>query len=101
MRRDSVAGRFSSSAGMNTWAVIIVATPAAMAALNGTNSTLPQPIDRMLDKRQLEVRIGLCVAVPGKVLAARRHAFALQRRHDGGAEPGHFLRLFRQARDRR
>ncbi len=39
MRRDSVAGRCSSSAGTSTCAVMMVATPASIAALNGTNST--------------------------------------------------------------
>ena len=33
-----------------------------------------QTVGRMLDQRQLDVRIGAGVAVPGKVLAARRHA---------------------------
>ena len=49
---------------------MIDATPASIAARNGTNSTAREPIGRMLDQRQLEVRVGAGVAVPGKVLAA-------------------------------
>ena len=75
---------------------MIVATPASMAALNGTNSTCAQPLERMLDQRQLEVRIGAGVAVPRKMLAAGRDALALQRADDGGAEPRHLLGLLRQ-----
>ena len=41
-----------------------------------------QPIGRMLDERQLEVRIGARVAVPREVLAARGDALRLQRPHD-------------------
>ena len=39
IRRDNVAGRFSSSDGTRTCAVMIVATSAATAARNGRNST--------------------------------------------------------------
>ena len=80
MRRDSVAGRSSSSDGTRTCAVMIVATPASIAARNGTNSTRAQPVGRMLDERQLEMRIGARVAVPGKMLAAGGDALRLQRR---------------------
>ena len=55
---------------------MIEATSAAIAALNGTSSTRLEPIGRMLDQRQLEVRVGAGVAVPGKVLAAGRDALA-------------------------
>ena len=41
---------------------------------------LAQPIGRMLDERQLEMRVGARVAVTGKVLAARGDALRLQRR---------------------
>ena len=101
MRRDSVAGRFSSSAGMSTCAVMMDATPASIAARNGTNSTLAQPIGRMLDERQLEMRVGARVAMPGKVLAAGGDAFLLQRADDRAPEPRHVLGLLRRARDRR
>ena len=62
---------------------MMVATPASIAALNGTNSTLAQPLDRMLDERQLEVRIGARVAVTREMLAARRDPFGLQPPDDG------------------
>ena len=39
-----------------------------------------EPIGRMVEQRQLEVRVGARVAVPGKVLAAGGDAGALQRR---------------------
>ena len=43
---------------------------------------LAQPIGRVLDERQLEMRIGARVAVPGKVLAAGGDALRLQRPDD-------------------
>ena len=101
MRLDSVAGRFSSSAGTKTCAVMIVATPASIAALNGTNSTCAQPLGRMLDQRQFEMRIGAGVAVTREMLAAGGDALRLQRADDRGAEPGDLLGLVPRARDRR
>ena len=62
---------------------------------------LAQPIGRMLDERQLEVRIGAGVAVPGKVLAAGGDALALQRADDRGARAARPRRPSRPARDRR
>ena len=50
-----------------------------------------QPIGRMLDERQLEMRVDAGVAVPGKVLAARGDALGLQRPDDRRAEPGDVL----------
>ncbi len=50
-----------------------------------------EPVGRMLDERQLVVRVGARVAVPGKVLAARRNARLLQRRDDPLAQPGDVL----------
>ena len=47
-----------------------------------------EPIGRMVEQRQLEVRVGAGVAVPGKVLAAGGDAGALQRPDDRRAEPG-------------
>ena len=62
---------------------------------------LAQPLRRMLDERQLEMRIGARVAVTGKMLAAGRDALGLQRADDGGAQPRDLVGLLRTARDRR
>ena len=59
---------------------------------------LAQPLGRMLDQRQLEVRVGARVAVPGKMLAARRDPFGLQRPDDGGAQPRDLLGFSASAR---
>ena len=75
---------------------MIAATPAWMAARNGTNSTASQPIRRMFDQRQLVMRIRARVAMSGKVLAARRDALSLERRDDGASEPGYILSAFGQ-----
>ena len=73
------------------------APPAAsMAARNGTNSTCAQPLRRVLDERQLEVRVGAGVAVPREVLAARGDALALQRADDGRRRGGATARPCRQ-----
>ena len=50
-----------------------------------------EPIGRMLDERQLEVRVGAGVAVPGKVLAAGRDAFACSVSMMHRAEPRDIL----------
>ena len=80
---------------------MIVATPASIAARNGTNSTCAQPLGRMLDERQLEMRIGAGVAVPGKMLAARRDALGLQRPDDRARRAARRRRPSPPARDRR
>ena len=48
-------------------------------------------IGRMLDERQLMVRVGARVAMAGKMLSARRDPRLLQRRDDPPAQPGHVL----------
>ena len=96
MRFENVAGRSSSSAGTNTCAVMMLATCASIAALNGTSSTSRSRSMRMLDQRQLEMRVGARVAVSGKVLAARRDPFGLQRADDGAAEPRDLFGIVRQ-----
>jgi len=53
----------------------------------------PQPIGRMLDERQLEMRVRARVAVAGKMLAAGRDAFALQRPDDRCAQASDVLGL--------
>ena len=57
---------------------------------------LAQPLERMLDERQLVMRIGAGVAVPGKCFAARGDAFGLQRADDRGAEARDVLGFLRQ-----
>ena len=90
-------GRSSSSAGTRTCAVMMTATSASIAARNGTNSTASQPIGRMLDERQLEMRIGARVAMPGKVLAARGDARRpAASRMIAAPKPRHVLGALRQ-----
>ena len=81
---------------MNTCAVMMVATPASMAAAKGRNSRSRSDLGRVFDQRQLVMRVGAGVAVPGKVLAARRHTLRLQHPDDGRAESRHGQRLIRE-----
>ena len=53
-----------------------------------------QPIGRMLDERQFEMRVGAGIAMTGKVLAARREPCALQRADDHPPELRHIFGLF-------
>ena len=53
-----------------------------------------ESIGRLIDERQLEMRIGTCVAVTRKMLAARRYAFALQGADDDAAQTRNFFGLF-------
>jgi len=52
----------------------------------GLQLNVAQPLDRMLDDRQLLVRIDRRIAVARKVLAAGRDAFGLESPDDGRAE---------------
>ncbi len=82
---------------------MIVATCAAMAAPNGTNSTSRSRVERMLDERELEMRVGARVAVARKMFPAGGDTFRLQAANDGGAQPRHvggFLRQRAVADDR-
>ena len=96
MRFDSVAGRFSSSAGSKD----VRRHDRGDAGLDGGSERqeldLAQPFRRVLDERQLEMRVGARVAVSGKMLAARGDALGLQRPDDGGPEPRDIGRLFAQ-----
>ena len=74
-----------------------------MAAPNGTNSTLAQPRERMLDERELEMRVGARVAMTRKVFPAGGDTLGLQSANDCGAQPRHvggFLRQRAVADDR-
>ena len=55
-----------------------------------------EAIGRVLDHRQLLVRVTLCVAMPRKVLSACRDSFALKGSNDCDAQPRDFVRLFRE-----
>jgi hypothetical protein len=48
----------------------------------------------MLDERQLEMRVGAGIAVPGEVLSARRQALGLQRPMMVAAKASHFVGPF-------
>ena len=52
---------------------------------------LLQPVGRMLDEGQFDMRIGARVAMPGKVLAARRDPFGLQRLDNHAPQPRHVV----------
>ena len=93
MRRDSVAGRFSSSDGTKHVRGHDRRDAGVDGGLERHELDLAQPIGRMLDERQLEMRIGARVAVAGKMLAARGDAFRLQRPDDRAAEPRDLLGL--------
>ena len=75
---------------------MIAATSASIAALNGTSSTALEAIGRMLDERQLVMRVDARVAVPGKMLAAGGNALGLQRPDDRAAEPRDVFGAFGQ-----
>ena len=63
-----------------------------MAARNGTSSTRFDAVRWMLDQRQLEMRVGAGIAMPGKVLAACGDAILLQHLDEDLAKPRDFLR---------
>ena len=96
MRRDSVAGRCSSSDGTSTCAVMIVATPASIAALNGRNSTARSRSGGCSTSGSSKCESVLVSPCPGKCLPHAAMPFGLQRPHDRGAEPGDVLGLLRQ-----
>ena len=74
MAGESVAGRSGSRAGNKMCEVMIAASPAASAARNGTSSTASNAGAVVRDARQGVVRVGVRVAVAGKVLAAGQNA---------------------------
>ena len=65
-----------------------------MAARNGSNSIARRRSGGVFDERQLEVRVGAGVAVPGEMLAARGKAGALKRADDHTSEPRDILGAF-------
>jgi hypothetical protein len=81
-----------SSAGYTMCAVIIAgAWPAAMR--NGANSNCFEFLDRLVDGRQVAVRIDVGVAMAGEVLDAAGHAFRFAARHPGHRQFGRALRI--------
>ena len=96
MAGDKVPGFSSSSDGMRMCAVMIAATYAAMAALNGTSSTASNrsggwSISGSSKWESVEV-----YAVSRKMLAACGDAFGLQRADDRRAQPGDVFGALRQ-----
>ena len=61
---------------------MIEATRASIAGSERHQLHALEPVGRMLDQRQLEVRVRARVAVSGKMLAARGDPFLLQRLDD-------------------
>ena len=59
---------------------MIVATLRLDSRLERDEFHLPKTVGRMLDQRQLEVRVGAGIAVPGEMLAARCQAGLLHGR---------------------
>ena len=99
---ESVAGQLSSSDGTSTCAVMMQATSAAIAARNGSNSTASQPIGRMLDDRQLDVRVRRSVSpCPGKCLPQAATPAACSSRTTAAAERAGHARRPRTGRGRR
>ena len=70
---------------------MIEATRDSMAARKGTSSTRVDPVGRMLDQRQLEMRVGAGVAVAGEMLAAGGDAILLQVVDEHLAEARHLF----------
>ena len=88
--RLRVAGLNSAASSAGNWmcAVITASAPAAMPSRNGASSTPIEPLARLFDDRQPEVRVDVGVAVTGKMLERREHAAraagrARTRRQDG------------------
>ena len=62
----------------------------------GDELHLTQALDRMLDERQLVMRVGTGVAVAGEMLPARRHSRVLQRANDRATQRRDEPRFFRE-----
>ncbi len=68
------------------------ATPAAIGGAERDELDPLDPVRRVLDERQLVMRVDRGVAVPGKMLAAGGDALGLQRLDDNRTDPRHILR---------
>src|SRR4029079_7137634 len=55
-----------------------------------------QAIGRVLDERQLEMRVGTGITVAGEMLAARGDALGLERSDDRRAKAGYIVGFFRE-----
>ena len=83
----------ASSAGNWMCAIITASAPAAMPCAERRQLDRLEPLARLIDDRQPEVRVHVGVAVTGKMLQRREHAAGAQAADVRGRQPADRVRL--------
>jgi hypothetical protein len=82
---------------MQTWDVIMLATPAAATARKGGQLDAREPFAAVLDAGKLEVAVHAGVAMAGEVLGAGGDPLALEPVHEGHGVARHLFGIAREA----